>query len=632
MLRDGCENRRFGKALQMAIHVAIEGYDSLEQIGVGGMAAVYKARKVSIDKTVAIKVLFPYLATDESFIDRFKREAKAAASIQHENVVNVIDFGESEGSFYIVMEYYDGRTLETLMKERPGIPTDIAAQILLEVAYGLEAAHALDIVHRDIKPGNIIYTNQGGIKIADFGLAKKSDSITMITQLGKVMGTPAYMSPEQAAGRPVGPPSDIFSLGVAAYELLSRRKPFEGKTYSEILEKIQTYEPTAVTNINPLIGREFETIVLRMLCKDERERYARVTELITDLEAAMEQNKFPRDRRRLASYVKDPDAYDASFNEKTIAQCLSRGSFFLQKGRSHIEDAELEFRRILFLDPANERARKHLDRIRKESGGPGRTVTIDTAPAAAGAGSGSAKPTVAAAARRTAPPRRGASRWVFAAVAVLATAGGAAAWFARGHNQESPASVAPRDTPAMASVLEPPVLGPGAAVPVKSADTTQTPSGQTRPGDAVSKAAEVSVALAKDRARDPATGTTSKPVPLDANANRKPAEPNVEARPDTLPVVSASRSKPTRAAPPRVETGTLSVFFLGGVGELRVNGKKFAQQPPFEGAVLPVGTYRIACRMTGDDAPREVTVTIRADLETVVEYEMGGVPVVTPSP
>jgi serine/threonine-protein kinase len=235
----------------MAIRVQIDGYDSLEQIGVGGMAAVYKARKISIDKTVAIKVLFPYLATDASFTERFQREAKAAASIQHENIVNVIDFGESEGSFFIVMEYYQGRTLEDLMKDRAGVPFDVAVQIILEVALGLEAAHHLDIVHRDIKPANVIFTDQGGIKLADFGLAKKSDSMTMITQQGKVIGTPAYMSPEQAAGRPVSTSSDIFSLGVVAYELFGRRKPFEGQSYSDVLEKIQTFAPVSVTHINP---------------------------------------------------------------------------------------------------------------------------------------------------------------------------------------------------------------------------------------------------------------------------------------------------------------------------------------------------------------------------------------------
>ena len=152
----------------MAIHVTIDGYDSLEQIGVGGMAAVYKARKTSIDKVVAIKVLFPYLASDESFIERFQREARAAARIQHENIVNVIDFGESEGAYYIVMEYYDGLTLEDILKERRELPLDIAIQVLLEVCYGLDSAHSHDTVHRDIKPGNIIFTSQGGIKILGY--------------------------------------------------------------------------------------------------------------------------------------------------------------------------------------------------------------------------------------------------------------------------------------------------------------------------------------------------------------------------------------------------------------------------------------------------------------------------------
>jgi len=302
----------------MAIKVAIEGYDQLEQIGVGGMAAVYRARKVSIDKIVAIKLLFPYLATDESYIERFQREAKAAASIQHENVVNVIDYGESDGAFYIVMEYYDGRTLEQLMKERPGLPPEIAIRILLEVAYGLEAAHALDIVHRDVKPANIIITNQGAIKIADFGLARKSDSVTMVTQQGKVVGTPAYMSPEQAAGRPIGTASDIFSFGVVAYELLSRRKPFEGQSYSDVLEKIQTFEPSRVGIVNPLITPELEIVVKRCLEKSEGARYANAGALVVDLEAAMERGQLSRDRRQLAAYVKDPAQNDAAYAEKTI--------------------------------------------------------------------------------------------------------------------------------------------------------------------------------------------------------------------------------------------------------------------------------------------------------------------------
>ncbi|HET6350099.1 MAG TPA: serine/threonine-protein kinase, partial [Candidatus Krumholzibacteria bacterium] len=395
----------------MAIQVAIEGYDSLEQIGVGGMAAVYRARKISIDKTVAIKVLFPYLATDETYIDRFQREARAAASIQHENVVNVIDFGESDGAFFIVMEYYDGRTLEQLMRDRPALPHDIAVQILLEVAFGLEAAHAVDVVHRDIKPANIIFTNQGGVKIADFGLARKSDSATLITQHGKVIGTPAYMSPEQAAGRPVGPAGDIFSLGVVAYELLGRCKPFEGKSYSDVLEKIQTFDPQPLSTINPLVPPEFERIVHRMLEKEESARIATAGELIAEFEAAMAHNGITRDRRQLALYARDPEPYDAAFVEKTVAGCLTRADEFLRQGASGADAAMLEFRRILTLDPEHERARAELDRLRNEYSHTQHTVTMDAVRPATTARSSSARRSIGV---RTLP------RWAYALAAVVA--------------------------------------------------------------------------------------------------------------------------------------------------------------------------------------------------------------------
>jgi serine/threonine protein kinase len=603
----------------MAIQVAIDGYDSLEQIGVGGMAAVYKARKISVDKTVAIKVLFPYLATDESYIERFHREAKAAASIQHENIVNVIDFGESGGAFYIVMEYYDGRTLEHMMKARPGIPTDIAVQIMLEVAYGLEAAHSLDIVHRDIKPANIIYTSQGGIKIADFGLARKSDSMTLITQQGKVIGTPAYMSPEQAAGRPVGPASDIFSLGVVAYELLSRRKPFEGKTYSEVLEKIQTYAPPPVTVVNPLITPDFEAIVTRMLAKDENERYPSATMLITDLEAAMEKDKLSRDRRRLSSYMKDPDAYDASFSEKTIAQCLSRGAFFMHKGQDHLDDAVLEFRRILFLDPRNERARRNLEQIGTEHGDPQRTVTLDARETPAGLAHATSRPEAAGAGTAPAARKRARPRWVLGAGLVVAAAAAATWWSARDTNLKIARA---QDSSRVSSLQRDGTAGAG-----EESRTTSPPS--TAPADTASMAS----AARADEAPTMSATVSGPPMEKEPTVARADGErPDLAAR-EPEPVkqkASEPRVEPKREPAPAVKQGgALSVFFLGGVGELWIDGKKFAHQPPFEGVPMPAGTYRVACRMTGDPVPRELKVTVRPGAETVIEYELGGEPVVT---
>jgi serine/threonine-protein kinase len=557
----------------MAIKVAIEGYDELEQIGVGGMAAVYRARKVSIDKIVAIKVLFPYLATDESYIDRFQREAKAAASIQHENIVNVIDFGESDGAFYIVMEYYDGRTLEQLMKERPGIPPEIAIRILLEVAYGLEAAHALDIVHRDVKPANIIVTNAGAIKIADFGLARKSDAETMITQQGKVVGTPAYMSPEQAAGRPTGPASDIFSFGVVAYELLGRRKPFEGQSYSDVLEKIHTFEPTRVGIVNPLIGPELESLVKCCLEKNENARYASATALVAHLESAMAKSQIARDRRQLAGYVKDPAQYEAAFAEKTVAECLSRGEVFMQQGRSHLEEAVLEYRRILFLDPSNERALANLDRLRaKNKDDASRTLLMDAVPAATAVAAAAAHVTP----RATKAPKRKAA-WVPVAAALLLTAVGVL-WLP--HRHEAPQT----------SLLKPSITAPTSPVHKPDAPTM--------------------TASSSDAALTPITDTKP-PVQV-------PEKPAPKHEPAPKPVRTAT-----------VEKGSLSVYFLGGVGDVWIDGKLFPHQPPFEKAPLSAGTHRVSCRMSEDKQSKEITVTIRPEKETVIEYEVGSNPVVS---
>lgn len=612
----------------MAIRVAIEGYDELEQIGIGGMAAVYRARKVSIDKIVAIKVLFPYLATDEGYLERFQREAKAAASIQHENVVNVIDFGESDGAFYIVMEYYDGRTLEQLMKERPGLPPEISLRILLEVAYGLEAAHALDIVHRDVKPANIIYTNQGGIKIADFGLARKTDSMTLITQHGKVVGTPAYMSPEQAAGRPIGPPSDIFSFGVVAYELLGRRKPFEGQSYADVIEKIQTFEPSRVGIINPLISNELDQVVKRCLEKNEHARYKNAGELVVDLENAMEKAAIGRDRRQLAAYMRDPARYDTSFAEKTITECLSRGAFFMQKGKAHMDDAALEYRRVLFLDPSHERALSNLDRLRAQKGNGARTVQIDAVIPAAGARDRTPLPPVG-----KARPR--ATRGRVAGVAALVTLLGAGSWWyfssSRTTREVAPQTALRGALPvesAAESTRHDLALTDSTSV-AKVPPSEAAPTTDTKPPVMMSaSSSDAGVARITDTTAD--TPSQVKDVPAARTQPRRDSASKPQLVTDSAnapPGGNDVRSRPAQA--PTVEMGSLSVYFLGGVGDVWVDGKLFSHQPPFDRVPLPAGSHRVLCRMSEDKESHELTVTIRPGQETVVEYEVGGKPAVS---
>ena len=332
----------------MQATLEIEGYDSFEQIALGGMAAVYKARKKSIKKTVAIKVLFPHLAADDRFTERLRQEAEAAARVQHDNIVNVIDFGEQDGSYYIVMEYYDGLTAEELLRIQPALPIHIAFAIVLNVCYGLEAAHEATLVHRDIKPANIILTRQGGVKVADFGLAKSTEQLKRTTLDGKVIGTPAYMSPEQAGGGRVGVPSDIFSLGVVAYELVCGVRPFDGSGYMEVVDAIQNRALTPPSKLNPLIEPPFDEIFDRMLAKAPEKRYQSVSEVIADLQAAMDMHAYKRDNRILADFCADPEI----FTSKWAHELLEELSASIPTSTDENRDAVIRhYQKIVFMSP-----------------------------------------------------------------------------------------------------------------------------------------------------------------------------------------------------------------------------------------------------------------------------------------
>jgi tRNA A-37 threonylcarbamoyl transferase component Bud32 len=326
------------------------------------MAVVFKARKQSLKKTVAIKVLLPHLSNDPRFIARFQQEAEAAAKVQHDNIVNVIDYGSSDNSQYIVMEYYDGMTVEELLNSQPRLPIDIALSIVLNVSYGLEAAHAANLVHRDIKPGNIIFTRQGGIKIADFGLAKAIDKYVVVTHAGKVFGTPAYMSPEQTRGEIVGVQSDIFSLGVVAYELLAGRRPFDGASYSEVVDHIQSQDPPHISSFNPMVEQPFEQIVIQMLRKPVAERYAHAAEVVMDLEQLMDRHKFRRDRRALTEFFGDPIGYTEAATQAVLERLVAEAPAGVAQQQNR-QAAITHYRKILYLDPSDDGARAALRKL-----------------------------------------------------------------------------------------------------------------------------------------------------------------------------------------------------------------------------------------------------------------------------
>src|SRR3989440_4207181 len=276
----------------MQIEVLGERYQLQDPIGRGGMATIYRGRDLRMDRTVAIKVLREVYSTDSKFVKRFQQEAKAASSLQHPNIVQVYDYGQTEGNYFIVMEYINGTDLRRYLRSRGMLAVDRAIIIAHDVALGLGAAHRRGIVHRDVKPQNVLVGRDGTIKLTDFGIASvyKDINAERLTTTGMTLGTVQYYAPEQAQGEIVSPSADVYALGIVMYEMLTGRTPFDGDTPVAVaMQHIQDL-PTPPSHFNPNIPPALEEIILRCLEKSPEMRYsdgsalARALELIGDAE------------------------------------------------------------------------------------------------------------------------------------------------------------------------------------------------------------------------------------------------------------------------------------------------------------------------------------------------------------
>lgn len=261
-------------------------YQIIERIGGGGMALVYRAQDILLNRNVAIKVLRQQFVNDEEFIRRFRREAQSAASLSHPNIVSVYDVGQEGDVHYIVMEYIEGRNLNEIIKERAPLQVDEAVRIASQIADALDHAHMNHIIHRDIKPHNILIGRNGWVKVTDFGIARAVTSTT-ITQTGSVVGSVHYFSPEHAKGVTTGEKSDLYSLGIVLYQMLTGRLPFLGESpISVALKHLQEHfdEPRSV---NPMIPQSVENIILKSMRKNPGERYESAKEMLRDLETCL---------------------------------------------------------------------------------------------------------------------------------------------------------------------------------------------------------------------------------------------------------------------------------------------------------------------------------------------------------
>ena len=257
-------------------------YRKERKLGTGGMADVWLAEDAELGRKVAVKILHERYAHDEQFVERFRREATNAAGLSHPNIVSIYDRGEADGSYFIVMEYVEGRTLKELIVTRGACPIPIALSYTRQILAALRYAHRNGIIHRDIKPHNVIVDHEGRVKVADFGIARAGTS--QMTEAGSIIGTAQYLSPEQARGAPVEESSDLYSTGIVLYELLTGTVPFTGETPVEIAMKHLSQAPEPPSARRHEVSRDLDLVVLRALAKEPVDRYRSAAEMDRDLE------------------------------------------------------------------------------------------------------------------------------------------------------------------------------------------------------------------------------------------------------------------------------------------------------------------------------------------------------------
>src|SRR5918911_1827877 len=279
----------------MVVGEVVAGRYELEELaGAGGMSSVFKAWDKLLERHVALKVLHEHYTEDEQYVERFRREARAVASLSHPNIVTILDRGEDEGRQFIVFELVEGHTLAEVLHEGARLPVRRALEIAMQVARGLGFAHEQGLVHRDVKPQNVILNGDGRAKVTDFGIARSLE-VQGVTQSGAVLGTSNYIAPEQASGRPVDRTTDVYSLGVVLYELLTGEVPFPGESFVAVAMQHVSEPPPSLLDVRPDVPVRVAHAVDRALEKDPAERFPTMDAFAAELEACLAELGSPPD-------------------------------------------------------------------------------------------------------------------------------------------------------------------------------------------------------------------------------------------------------------------------------------------------------------------------------------------------
>jgi serine/threonine protein kinase len=306
-----------------------------------------------------------HLTVDEGFVARFEKEAKQAAQLQHENIVSIIDYGVDSGIYFIAMEHVDGKNLKEILSKQNRLPLEICLLISQQIGEGLKYAHAHNLIHRDIKPSNIILSNDGRVMLTDFGIAKGCDDLT-ITSTGQMIGSPAYMSPEQAAGRPLDHRSDIFSLGIIMFEIISGQKPFNGETYQEMVASIMSKEPESLQELRIDVNTEIEEQVKKALIKDAETRYQTAEEFADRIYTELQRYKIPPVKKLISSFLSNPIKVTTKLRTDKISNHMESAMYYVTMGEGRLKEAEKEFQEVLRFDKNNKSAKEYLKKLQAQ--------------------------------------------------------------------------------------------------------------------------------------------------------------------------------------------------------------------------------------------------------------------------
>jgi len=341
----------------------IANFELRDLIGSGGMANIYKGVQLSLERPVAIKVLHQHLTANEDFVNRFKQEAKQAAILQHQNIVSIIDYGHQDGEYFIAMEYIDGQNLKEILTRIKRLPLEVALLITKEVAGGLKYAHSNGLIHRDIKPANIMLAKDGRVMITDFGIAKTHGDMS-ITVTGQTVGSPAYMSPEQAAGRPIDNRCDLFSLGIVLYEIITSEKPFKGEAYQQVVTNIISSVPEQPSKLRIDVTPSIENLIQKALVKDVDNRFQDAEDIIVGLDEELNSYVIPSAKKIISGFVRNPIRTTQKLRNDRISKHMETALYLVNVGHGRLTDAIKEFENVLRFDKNNKLAKEYLGRLK----------------------------------------------------------------------------------------------------------------------------------------------------------------------------------------------------------------------------------------------------------------------------